>query len=284
MIRGDMNIKRERAINKVWNAIEEHGGTTLLSTGVTGNDAQMARAAVEAGARLLEPNHPGVALERGMFGVKSLPEAEAIRYKVPLDEVLQVISGVRTIVGPDVFITAGVPGGFPETQPVILTDDDFCKIAAAGADCLHTHKTTIEDLQEWVDKAHEFGLLVDAYIAHPDDSHLAGIPAETPEDVAKVAKSMEQIGVDMIGLMTGMTYQGFAAGEINPFVKERLAALVETVKDVPTLAEGGINLNNYQAFKGTGVKIIVVGTSFDQLAMKAVSDAVKQYLSLGKRK
>jgi len=124
---------------------------------------------------------------------------------------------------------------------------------------------------------------VDAYIAHPGDRHLLGIPAGTPEEVGKVAQAMEQMGVDMIGLMTGMTYEGVSAGKIHPQVKERLEALVNSVKKAPTLAEGGINLANYQAFKGTGVNIIVVGTSFDQLAANAVSDAVKQYLSLGER-
>jgi len=282
MIKGDMEKKRERAIRKVWDAIKMHGGTTLLSTGITGDDARMARAAVEAGARLIEPNHPAVVLARGLYGAKDMHAAEAVRHKLPLYEMLKVISGVRSAIGEEIFITVGVPGGFTEEQPVVLEDVDFYNIARAGADGLHTHKATLEDLEEWVAKAHKFGLLVDAYIAHPDDKHLLGIPARTPEEVGKVAQAMEQIGVDMIGLMTGMTYEGVAAREIHPQVKERLEALVNSVKNVPTLAEGGINLTNYQAFKATGVNIIVVGTSFDHLAANAISDAVKQYLSLGK--
>lgn len=283
MIKGDMEKKRERAINKVRDAINMHGGTTLLSTGITGDDARMARAAVAAGARLLEPNHPAVILARGLYGARDMNAAEAVRHRLPLEEMLKVISGVRSAVGEEIFITVGVPGGFTEKEPIILEDEDIYNIARAGADGLHTHKATLEDLEEWVAKAHKFGLLVDAYIAHPGDRHLLGIPAGTPEEVGKVAQAMEQMGVDMIGLMTGMTYEGVSAGEIHPQVKERLEALVNSVKKAPTLAEGGINLANYQAFKGTGVNIIVVGTSFDQLAANAVSDAVKQYLSLGER-
>lgn len=278
MIKGDMKLKRERAIQKVWDAIKIHKGTTLLSTGITGDDARMAKAAVEAGAKLLEPNHPAVVLARGLYGAGDMHEAEAVRHKLPLEEMLKVISGVRNAVGEEIFITVGVPGGFAETQPTILADEDFYKIARAGADCLHTHKTNLEDLEEWVEKAHKYGLLVDAYIAHPDDKHLLGIPARTPEEVADAAQKMEELGVDMIGLMTGMTYEGVAAGGMHPIVKERVEALVETVEKAPTLAEGGINLKNFRAFKDTGVNIIVVGTSFDQLAAKAVSDAVKQYL------
>jgi len=278
MIKGDMKLKRERAIQKVWDAIKIHKGTTLLSTGITGDDARMAKAAVEAGAKLLEPNHPAVVLARGLYGAGDMHEAEAVRHKLPLEEMLKVISGVRNAVGEEIFITVGVPGGFAETQPTILADEDFYKIARAGADCLHTHKTNLEDLEEWVEKAHKYGLLVDAYIAHPDDKHLLGIPARTPEEVADAAQKMEELGVDMIGLMTGMTYEGVTAGGMHPIVKERIEALVETVEKAPTLAEGGINLKNFRAFKDTGVNIIVVGTSFDQLAAKAVSDAVEQYL------
>ncbi|MDN4562897.1 hypothetical protein QTL91_24475, partial [Salmonella enterica subsp. enterica serovar Typhimurium] len=59
-----------------------------------------------------------------------------------------------------------------------------------------------------VNLAHQYGLTVDAYIGHPDDLHTFGIPARTPEEVASVAKRMQDIGVDMIGLMTGMSYEG----------------------------------------------------------------------------
>lgn len=282
MIIGDMKQKREKAIQKVWGAINEHGGTTLLSTGITGDDGRMARAAVEAGARLLEPNHPSVILARGLYGVSSMNETRAVRHKLPLETMLEVIEGVRNAVGEEVYITAGVPGIFTENRPIILNEDDYIKISYAGADGLHTHKHTIEDLEEVVKIAHKCGLLIDAYIAHPDDKYRSGIPARTPEEVAEAAKAMENIGVDMIGLMTGMSYKGVDSGEIHPVVKERLHALVDSVKNTPTLAEGGINLDNFKAFKGTGVNILVVGTSFDQVAAKAVSSAIKQYISLEK--
>ena len=108
MIKGDMEKKRERAINKVRDAINMHGGTTLLSTGITGDDARMARAAVAAGARLLEPNHPAVILARGLYGARDMNAAEAVRHRLPLEEMLKVISGVRSAVGEEIFITVGV--------------------------------------------------------------------------------------------------------------------------------------------------------------------------------
>jgi thiamine monophosphate synthase len=81
----------------------------------------------------------------------------------------------------------------------------------------------------------------------------------------------------MIGLMTGMSYGGAAAGDIPEEIKERLAALTESVS-VPTLAEGGINADNYLAFRGTGVNVIVVGTSFDDVARTAVAQTASKYI------
>jgi imidazole glycerol-phosphate synthase subunit HisF len=278
MINNDMYLKREKARKIVMDAIAEHHGTTLLSTGITGDDARIAKAAVDAGARLLEPNHPAVVLARGYKGVTTMDLAETVRHEIRLEQMLEVVHGVRSVVGDKIFITVGVPGGFTEVMPLELTDDDFKKIALSGADGLHTHKSSIEDLKEWVEKAHKYGLLVDGYIGHPSDKHTFGVPAETPEDVARVAKEMEAIGVDFIGLLTGMSYEGVKAGEIHPFIEERVKALVSSVT-VPTLAEGGINLSNYKVFGKLGINIIVVGTAFDQIVAKAASETVKSFLT-----
>lgn len=277
MIKNDAYLKRERARKKVINAIKEHG-TTVMSTGITGDDARLARAAVEAGARMLEPNHPAVVLARGHKGITTMHEAENARHEIRLEQMLEVIEGVRNVVGDDIFITAGVPGSFTERMPIELSDEDICSIAFSGADGLHTHKSSLDDVQALVEKAHKYGLLVDAYIGHPSDLHTFGIPAETPEDVARVAKDMEQTGVDFIGLMTGMSYEGVKAGEVHPVIEERLKALVASVS-VPTLAEGGINLSNYKAFAKLGVDIIVIGTAIDNLAEKAAADVIKTFLS-----
>ncbi len=273
----DMDRRREHAISKVWGAIRDHGGTTLLSTGITADDARLAKAVVDAGVRLLEPNHPAIALARGLHGVSDMHNAESVRHELDLTEIDRVVAGVRAVGGPDVFVTVGIPGGFTETQPVDLTERHFYDLARAGADGLHTHKSSFRDLEAWVTVAHRYGLTVDAYISHPSDRHPFGIPAATPDEVAAVASQMEGLGVDMIGLMTGMSYGGADAGDIPNEIKERLAALTSAVS-VPTLAEGGINADNYQAFRGTGVHVIVVGTSFDDVARRAVAETATKYI------
>ncbi len=278
MFTADMEKKRKIALQKVTDAIKAHNGTTLLSTGITGDDARLAKAVVEAGVKMLEPNHPAVVLARGLKGVTSMHDAEEIRHEVPMEEMINVTRGVRNVVGKDIYITVGIPGGFCEIVPTEIKEEVFMELSRAGADGLHIHKASLEDLKEVVDKAHKYGLLVDAYIGHPDDVHTFGLPARTPEEVAEVAKSMESIGVDLIGLMTGMSYEGAEAGEIHPIIKERLEALVNAV-NVPTLAEGGINVSNYKAFMNTGVNVLVVGTAIDDAVRKSAQEAVKEFIS-----
>lgn len=277
MFKGDMNKKRSMAMKKVWDAIKLHGGQTILSTGITGDDARLAKAVCDAGVKLLEPNHPALALARGYKGVTTMHAAENIRHEISIVQMGEAVHGVKNVVPDDIFITVGIPGGFTEIIPTPLKEDDFLFMATSGADGLHTHKSDFDDLEELVNMAHKYGLTVDAYIGHPSDLHTFGIPAETPEDVARVAKRMEEIGVDMIGLMTGMSYEGVSAGDIPQVIKDRLAALVGAVS-VPTLAEGGINLTNYQAFKNTGVNILVVGTAIDQVVERAAKEVVSQFI------
>lgn len=277
MIIGDMKQKMELARKKVLRAIEEHHGTTLLATGITGDDARMALAAVQAGARMIEPNHPALALARGYKGVTVMHDAEELRHEITMEQMAEAIQGVRNVTGKDIYITVGAPGTFAEVMPTPLTAESVALLARAGADGLHTHKAALEDLKDVVDLAHSNGLLVDAYIAHPADRHLFGIPCAIPAEVAETAKRMQDIGVDFIGLMTGMSYEGVKAGEIADPVKERIGALVKAVS-VPTLAEGGINLDNFKAFIGTGVNILVVGTAIDDVARKAVDQVIKTLL------
>ena len=278
MICHDMELKIQRSMEIVHRAIEKGNGHTILSTGITGDDARLARAAVEAGASMLEPNHPAVVLARGHRGITAMHDAENFRHEISIDQMAEVTRGVRAVVGDDIYITVGIPGSFTERQPVILTDEDMEKMSLAGANGIHTHKSSIRDLEDIVKLAHKYGLCIDAYIGLPTDRHIFGLPAQTPEEVERVAKQMESVGTDMIGMMTGMSYEGVEAGQIPTVLTERLCAMVGAVK-VPTLGEGGINLTNYRAFKETGVNILVIGTSIDKMVEQAAKDAIGDFLN-----
>lgn len=279
MIRNDMKKRMDIARAKIYNALELGGGHTILSTGITGDDSRLAKAVTDVGVKMIEPNHPAVALARGHRGVTTMHAAEQVRHEITVAQMAEVTRGIRAVTPKDTYITVGIPGGFTEVVPMPLREEDFAMMALAGADGLHTHKSSIEDLAELVEMAHKYGLLVDAYIGKASDLHTFGLPAETPEEVARTAKRMEEVGTDMIGLMTGMSYEGVEAGKIHPEIKERLQALVETVH-VPTLAEGGINATNFQAFKDTKVNILVIGTSIDKMVEKAAQEAVTQFMAL----
>ena len=143
MFNNDMHIKMRKAKDRVKHAIASDHGCTLLATGICGDDGRLALAAVQAGAKLLEPNHPAVALARGHRGVSNMHDAEQIRHEIPLQEMARVTHGVRNVVGSDVYITVGIPGGFTEILPVPLKEEDFCTMSNAGADGLHVHKSDI---------------------------------------------------------------------------------------------------------------------------------------------
>ena len=277
MFTNDMALKRARAIERVKKYIEEDGGTTLLATGIAGDDSRIAKAAYDAGARLFEPNHPAVVLARGYKGITNMHDAELVRHEIKMDQMLEVTRGVRNVVGTESFITVGFPGGFTELKPINLCEEDFRRLSDAGADSIHCHKSSLEDLEELISMAHKYGLLVDCYIGRNTDKHIFGVPAETDEEIIEAIHNLEDIGADFIGMMTGMSYEGIEAGRIHPEVERRVKVLVENAT-APTLAEGGINLDNFQAFKDLGVNILVVGTSIDNIVQEGTKETVKKFL------
>lgn len=277
MITGDMRLKRDLAMRKLREAIELHAGTTVAVSGCV-DDPRFGLAAVEAGARILEPNHGERALALGYKGAKTMHDTVPIRHEIPLEEMAKAIRGLRNVVGAEIFIFVGVPGNFTELVPLMMTEEKAEMLAYAGADGLHTHKSTLKDVHDIVDLGHRMGLLVDAYIADPTDPYPFGIPARTPQDVARVAGEMEQVGVDVIGLVTNMSYSGAGAGNLDPYVEERLRAMVATVS-VPTAVEGGINVSNHRAFRETGVNILIAGTSVTDAAREGVRRAVAALLT-----
>lgn len=111
MFNADMSKKRSVAMDKVRNAIQLHGGQTILSTGITGDDARLAKAVCDSGVKLLEPNHPALALARGHNGVTNMHAAERVRHEITIGQMAEAVQGVRNVVADDIFITVGIAGG-----------------------------------------------------------------------------------------------------------------------------------------------------------------------------
>jgi cyclase len=284
-MKGDMVIRRQIGMAKIQKAIAEHGGTTLMSAGLTSIVAGiLGWSASQAGAKIFEISPNGIALDIGFEGLHSRSDARKISYRIPTETIAQRVAGFRAVLGDDVFITVANSGLWTYPSPCPFTDEDAHLLATSGADGLHVHKTTIEDYALIAETAHRYGLLVEAYIGEPEEVNLSGhfgflgVPAATPDDVSSCVHSLEQAGIDLIGLLTGKTYQGLNSGEILPDEQEKIDALLESATH-PTILEGGITPINFRAYKATGVNIIVVGTAFDQVCQKAVSEAVKELLS-----
>lgn len=70
-----------------------------------------------------------------------------------------------------------------------------------------------------VDLVYKYGLIVDVYIGYLSDLYIFGIVVEIFVEVVEVVKKMEELGVDMIGLMIGMSYEGVSVGDIFDVIK-----------------------------------------------------------------
>jgi len=280
MIKGDMAIKRERAKRKVQEAIKEKG-TGFLLAGIVGTIPEFGKIAIEEGIKMIEvlPLHLAPREWRG--NRQDMIANYRVRGEISRDEETLAVRTMRSMLGEEVFITVPTPGAFAEVVPIPFTEEDALALSKSGADGIHVHKFDFEDLEEITEIAHQYGLLVDAYIGNtndePDHTAYLGVPARSPQEVKEATQKMEDVGVDMIGLMTGLTYLGEKAGNVPPEVKERLEMLISTAH-VPTLVEGGINLKNSEVLKATGVNIIVIGTFLTDVAKSAVRDTLKTFV------
>jgi thiamine monophosphate synthase len=275
MINEDVTQKLQRGREKVRRTLEENQNFAIMATGITGDDCRIALAAVNAGVRIIEVNHPSVSLCIGLLGVTTMREAEDIRHQLPRIEVHRKIEALRRVVNDDVYISAAVSGLFVEAEPSSLTKEDYHRLAEAGADGLHVHKATFEDLMAVVNAAHGAGLLVDAYISDSNDSDSLGIPADSDEAVCDTAIRMEKMGVDFIGLIMGQSFRGEQSGRFSGKSLSRLKTAAENVR-VPVFAEGGITDQNIGEIRDAGAHVAVVGTFIDDVLRNSIADAVRR--------
>lgn len=282
----DMEIKMSKARGKISEALRKARPALMIGNTLS-EDPRIVRAAMEAGVTLFEMNHASGALRMGLNGYTRMCDAELVRYQTDLGMMLETIRALRRVNGDSFFLTVAVPGLFTEVVPVPFTDDMALALSEAGADCLHVHKNGLDDLKQIVSIAKRNGLLVEAYITHPasQDAQLRfseespsieflGIEAETPEDAARVGKQMEEMGVDLIGFVTGITYS-VNAGQIPALSLEKLRALSEAVS-VPVVVEGGLNLSNYQAV-GQAASILMISTGIEHLLWRKLKEIIKSY-------
>lgn len=252
-------------------AIIKENRPSLMLGGFMATDMRCAKAAYEGGCRIFESNHPAMALQMGLKGVTTMGAAEKIRHLVPLERMITATEGIRSVVGDDVFVTVAARGTFTEEAVTPFTFEDALKLANAGADCLHTHKSDIEDVRDITEIAHKAGLLCEAYI---DSTGTFGVQARTNEELIQAVKDYEDAGVDIIGLETGMIYQGLNASGFSDEFEERVKVFLDHCHTFTAL-EGGIKEGNIMEAKKLGFDILVMSTAMDD-AIRNVTREVTQ--------
>lgn len=256
--------------------ILEQQGTGLMLGGIMATDMRIAKGAYRGGCRIFEPNHPAMALQMGLRGATTMNEAESIRHLVPLERMTTAVEGLRATLGDDIFITCAARGAFTEEQVVPFTQEDALRIARAGADCLHTHKSNIEDVRQIAEYAHNAGLLCEAYISAYDTF---GVQAPTDESLLQAIRDYEDAGVDLLGLCTGMIYQGQSATGFSDECMHRFELFLNNTHVVKVL-EGGIKPGNISAVKKIGFDILVMSTALDNILQDTTADTVENLLAL----
>jgi len=275
----NMEHRLRIARNKLRKFIKKHDGTTFNVCTVISPGLGVFRSLADAGIGVFEVVHPAssimIAIAYGETQMSS--EAVPLFGTLPRDEYIRWIRVFRHIVPDDVYVMGLPEEGLVALYQDPLPDDYLLAMSRAGLNQLHLHRPTLKDYEEAIKMCHRNGLLCDAYISHPDDPVKMGVPARTVKDVVEAAKKLERAGADIVGLMTGMTYQASKAKEISPEVRERLKALAGAV-DVPTITEGGISPSNYKAVKETGVNIITIHTAFREISENAAFSAITSLL------
>ncbi len=291
----DAKFKLARNRAKVKEAIEEGGGTALYAAHILPQLGRYLPVLKEAGIRMVE-------MTAGSVYVANNPPSQALysggrsssalwQHTVSIAEMCELVRKVRDPLGTDVYLNVTPPGVANVPGLTRFTDQDAFDLSVAGADGLHTHLSSYDELESLVNIAHRCGLMVEGYISEyvsdTDDYTYLGIPANSPEEVSQVATRMESIGVDIIGMLysrdaasTSMD-EGFytveETGESLPsFVDERLTALREAVK-VPISIEGQVTSDNAKRIKEIGVDIIIIGSHFDLAIEKTLLETIDRF-------
>jgi len=274
-----MEHRLEVARNKIQKLMKKNNGTIInlcVSPGLPAFWKKVVEADMGVMLELVHP-YSSINIAPAFGGIQQLLQAVPPFGNLPHDEFTRFISLFRHIVPDDVYVMGLPEEGLVALYQDPLPDDYLLAMSRAGLDQIHLHRPTLEDYEEAIKMCHQNGLLCDAYISHPDDPVKMGVPARTVKDVVDAARKLERVGADIVGLMTGMTYQASKAKEISPDLEKRLEALVRAV-NVPTITEGGISPSNYKAVKETGVNIITIHTAFREISENAALSAVTSLL------
>lgn len=250
---------------------------TLQLGGVAATDPRFATAAVEAGVRVLEPNHTAITCARAKGGLTSMREAYEHKHELEFDAVLEVVSTIRSVIPEYIFIISAAPGTFDEVEPQ-FEEWQAHKLSEAGADGLFIEKDDYNEVERLTRIAHKAGLLVQAgFQLRTGEMKTAVIPIESPSESRQAARRLLDIGVDIVGMRFSGIFKSLDAGVIAPEELECLSGLASEVPGA-TVVYAGVNASNLPAVAETGVKMVGIASAVDDLVYKAMVEAINQLL------
>lgn len=291
----DARFKLARNRHKIDEAIAAGGGTALYAAHVFPHLGRFLPVLKEAGIRMVE-------FTAGTVYAANNPPSDRLyeggrtasanwQHTVTWQEMAEFVRAIRDPLGPDVYLNVGPPGVANVIGLTRFTDEAAYGLSAAGADGLHTHLSSYEEVESLVGVAHSCGLMVEAYITEyvsdVDDYSYLGIPANTAEEVAEAGRRLEEAGVDIIGLLfakgSGASsmdkdfYVVEETGEALPQrVDERLSALRESVETYVSI-EGQVTPANSGRIREIGADVIIIGAHFDLAVEKAMADTIEGF-------
>jgi pentose-5-phosphate-3-epimerase len=287
-IRDSMRLKLAIGRAKIDAALALGGGSTIYGAHLLPHLVHLLPSIRAAGIRMIEITMGSIALDQqpptvpvdqgGRF------QARKVSPHIPLEHLATRVRQLREPLGDDVFLNVGAPGGANYIGSEAFTAETASQLSMAGADGLHVHLSSLDELGALVEIAHAHGLVVEAYInrfvAATDEFSYMGIVAETPEEVATAGRAMEELGVDVVGLMFSDDPLFYAireaSDELASEVGARLRALRSAVT-VPISVEGQITRRNVVELRELGANIIVLGSQFDVAIEEALRKVVKEF-------
>lgn len=245
--------------------------------GVAATDPRFAVAAVNAGVRVLEPNHTAITCSRARGGITSMREAYQRKHELEFDAVLETVSAIRRAVPENIFILCAAPGTFDEPEPE-FEGWQAEKLSEAGADGLFIEKDEYNKIERLIHLAHDAGLLVQAsFQLHTADMKTAVIPIYHPHQAPETARKLREMGVDIVGLRFSGIFESLEAGAIAPEELECLSALITEVPD-SNVVYAGVNAKNLPVVAQSGVTMVGIASAVDDLVYKAMGEAIDQLL------
>ncbi|MBM3779893.1 MAG: hypothetical protein FJW23_16935 [Acidimicrobiia bacterium] len=282
-----MTLKLEMGRERIRAILAADGGMTLYGAHLLPHAAVWLPAVLGTGIRMLEIAHDSLYLARNppRVSVVSGGRYDSMRYSqtIPVTELAERIRQLRVALE-DVFLNVVAPGTYNQPGAPRFTDDSAFALSQAGADGLHVHLSSLDELAEVVDVAHRNGLLVEAYVhrftAESDPFSYMGIAAESPDDVRRAVASMESIGVDRIGLMFSADPKFYGregtSDSLPDAVRERVRALTDAAT-VPTSVEGQVTPRSARELRELGVNVLTLGRVFDIAIENAIADVVRAF-------